>query len=184
MYKLFFKLAYSVIILIRIFIFPLFLTQPLLAWLITFVLDAFDYSFALRSGARYITYQMIDKVLDLLFVFYMVLAVWYTNYQLLWLFVAYFVLRIIGSIFFEVTKNSKYLIYYPNLLEFFFPLYIISQTVFANDTTFITISFVVAYFAKMVQEEVAHNRYYLDPVSLAYIKKHPEHQRDISRYIK
>jgi hypothetical protein len=176
---LFFKLIYGFVIVIRALSLPFFLVNPLAAWLFTLFLDTFDYSFALRSGLTYKKYQNIDKILDLLSRVYFVIAAYFFAWDHAYLFLALFLLRLIGDYLYFKLRSEKFFFIFPNVIEYFFPLYIL----FLPDPTGQTVVFllIVATLMKLGHEYWIHINKWIDPVSKAYIKRHPEHRREITQ---
>jgi len=160
----------------------LFLINPLLGWLIGFIIDTLDYAAALRGGIKYLNYQKIDKTFDILFLIYILISAFYFHFPDLWIFVLFFILRLIGSLLFYLTKSAKYLIYFPNVLEFFFPIYIVYLHQNIDNKLIVIILLIICLIIKLGHEYLLHSRYYIDRFSLAYIKNHPEHGRDINQY--
>lgn len=171
----FFKAIYILVVAIRIGSLAIFLIDPLIAWLIAFILDTSDYVFALRSGLTYRQYQNIDKSLDLLSRVYFVVSAFFFGWPHAWLFVALFLLRLIGDILYFKTRREVWFFFFPNVIEFFFPLYILILP--APSVESILLIFIVSLVVKLLHEHLTHIYRFIDPVSKTYIAKHPEHQR-------
>ena len=174
--KDFFKIVYYVSTFIRIFSLVFFFIDPLLGWGVCFLLDAFDYTFSLRFMSSYDEYQNIDKVLDLLSRVYLVFIAYFFSWPYIWIFVLLFLLRLIGDIFYFCTRKEEYFFYFPNIIEFFFPLFIlILPSISGKKVVFILI---ISTIAKIVQEYVAHIKKWVNPLNLKYLEENPECERD------
>lgn len=175
--KLFFKLLYYLLVVLRLLTFKLFVVSPLLAWVFTYFLDLFDYSAAIRSGISFIKYEWIDKSTDFVTRVYMV----YTAYILGWPYAILLLMvfyRLIGDVLLAVTKNRKYLFIFPNLIEFFFPLYYFYIR-FNLDWPYLAIFLFASVILKIAHEYLLHVKNWIDPVSLKYLQAHKGHNRKL-----
>lgn len=174
------KLIYVSGVAFRIFSIFLFILNPPLAWTLVFLVDTIDYGFALRAGFTYRQYQYVDKSLDVLSRIYFVFTAYYFNWAFTYLFLILFIVRLVGDAIYLFTKSEKYMFFFPNIIEFFFPLYILYMYLLSGKTpnlaSVLIIVFLSAVF-KLFHEYLLHIRYWIDPVSLRYVKKHPEHGR-------
>jgi hypothetical protein len=85
-------------------------------------------------------------------------------------------IRLIGDIFYFYTKKEKYFFYFPNIIEYFFPLFIfILPSISVEKIVFILI---ISIIVKIVQEYVLHINKWIDPLNLKYLKEHPEYKRE------
>ncbi len=167
-----FIVLYSLIIVFRILSLYLIINFPLLGWVLIFLVDTEDYFFALRTGLTFRQYQFIDKMLDMLNMLYLVIGAYFIGLAYPLFYLLLFGLRLVGELLYWRTKEDKYLFVFPNVIEFLFPLQILLNW---N----ITIIFMVALVAKLGHEYLVHIYHWIDPISLKYIREHPEHQRRI-----
>ncbi len=174
--KNFFKIIYYIVVLIRIFSLVFFFIDPLLGWIVCFVLDTADYAFALRFMNSYDEYQNIDKVLDLFSRVYFVFTAYIFSWPYAWIFVLLFFIRLVGDILYFYTKKEKYFFYFPNIIEYFFLLFIfILPSISVEKIIFILI---ISIVVKIVQEYILHIKKWIDPLNLKYLKEHPEYKRE------
>ncbi len=179
-----FRIGYILIIIFRLTLLPVFIFNPLIGWIISVSVDVFDYGVALRSGIIYNQYQTIDKFLDIVGRFYLVFSAWYFNWEVLSLVVILFLLRLIGDLLFFFIRNEKLLFYFPNILEFFFPIYIIFRfTIYQAplSVSLLLVLIIVSAVTKISHEYFLHIYGWIDSDCLKYIKNHPEHERQIPR---
>lgn len=163
----FFYLAASVV---RVLSLLAIIKFPLFGWFVIFFVDTIDYFFALRGGLTYAQYQLADKSLDILNRFYFVVPAIVFNWPVRDLFLLLFFYRLIGDFLYFKNKSEKYFFLFPNLLEFLLPAYIL----FNRDLLW---SLAIAIPLKLIHEYGLHIKNFVDPVSSAYINRHPEHAR-------
>jgi hypothetical protein len=173
--------TYILVIFIRLFSILLFLQYPLAAWLLVSVLDIFDYGLCLRSGLSYSAYQKIDKVLDFSARVYFVIVAYVLMWEFAFIFLILLLYRLVGDILYFKSRNERFFFYFPNISEFFFPIYILfilNST--SNTLEKIIIGLVVALLLKLAQEYLLHIKDWIDPVNKRYILKQGITDRDIS----
>jgi len=168
--KSFYQKVYIILEVIRVFAIAVIMKFPFGGWLIIFLIDTFDYYPALRTGITYSRYQQIDKSLDILNRLYFVLPAYFFSWPHKHLFLVLFLYRLVGEFFFFKVKSERYLFFFPNLLEFLFPAYIIFSENFV-------LALIVALPLKLIHEYGLHIKGMVDPWSKSYITAHPEHQR-------
>ncbi|HLD03951.1 MAG TPA: hypothetical protein VJC17_04220 [Candidatus Dojkabacteria bacterium] len=146
---------------------------PLPGWLILSALDIWDYGVSLRAGIDFKKYQYFDKSLDLWFNLFMLLSAWYYQWPHSSVFLFLFLLRFLGELFLLITHKRIYLLYFPNIIHFFFPLYIIYlyllQDKFNNNLVLLVL-LVVATLIKLFEEYQLHYKNYIDGNSAKYLK--------------
>lgn len=160
-----FKFLYGLDIGVRVLVLPIILYFPLWGWLIIFLLDTFDYALALRANINFKRYQIIDKSLDLLNMFYLIMVSFWFGNVIFSLFCSLFLLRCTGHILYMITKKDVYLLIFPNFIEFLFPLYLLS--------TSLQISIFGTLLLKIPHEFLLHKMHWIDPISKKYLRKHP-----------
>lgn len=166
-----YKALYTVVILIRILSVLVIFRWPLLGWLVIFITDTSDYFFALRAGFTYAKYEFIDKSLDILNRAYFVVPAFTFFWPDRYVFLFLFFYRLIGDVLYFRSGKEKHFFFFPNILEFLLPAYII----FNHN---LLLSLAISVPLKLVHEYGLHLKNYVDPVSRAYILKHPEHNRE------
>ncbi len=177
MITMFFKFLYYLLVLARVLSFNLFLISPLLGWSVVYVLDLVDYAAAIRGGITFTKYEWVDKTVDVITRFYMVYTAIHFGWP--WFLLLIIVLyRLIGDILLLVKKERKYLFIFPNIIEFFFPLYCLYMTLNLNEF-YLIFFFVFSLLLKLIHEYVLHVKNWIDPWSLNYIKKHKQHKRSL-----
>jgi len=110
-------IIYSTFILLRIF-FPITIFYiPLIAIISSLLLDTFDAEFASRSSICHSKYEIIDKILDFWWYFWILIfsLVYFKGFIFL-LFIL-FIYRAIGTVLFLRTKKRYLLFIFPNLFE-------------------------------------------------------------------
>jgi len=179
-----FFFVYILFVLLRILLFPLFLSIPLFAWAISYFLDLVDYGAALRGGITYRTYQSADKILDVIFRIYMLISVYYLQFPFAWIFLVLFFIRSLGDVLYFKTRNERHYFLFPNVMEFFYPLYLL-WLAFGRATpysfTLLGGCLFISIVFKIVHEYALHIHNWIDPLSLTYIKDHPEHGRALRK---
>lgn len=161
---------YFIFEVVRVLAIAVIINFPLGGWLIIFLIDTFDYYLALRTGITYSRYQQIDKSLDILNRLYFVIPAYFFTWPHRHFFLFLFLYRLVGEFFFFRGKSERYFFFFPNLLEFLFPAYII----FNKN---LVLALIVSLPLKLIHEYGLHIRGMVDPWSKSYIATHPEHQR-------
>lgn len=114
--KLYGKILAPLSVPIRILAPFIIFKYPVIAVVIVFFLDTVDGSFWLQANVKKITYQILDKNLDLWW--YTVSLVYaYFHLPFFWLLLSLFVFRLIGHVAFYITRKEKFLALFPNLYE-------------------------------------------------------------------
>lgn len=166
-------ILYGCAVLIRIGSIYFVIKWPLVGWAIIFLVDTIDYFFAIHAGLTFKRYQYIDKSLDLLNDLYLVIGAFVIGLPYFFIYIVLFIIRIIGEVLYLKTRSDKFLVMFPNVIEFFFPLQILLST---WNPIFVLAS---ALGIKMAHEYLLHVKHWVDPISRAYIRNHPEHERKI-----
>lgn len=175
-----YALGYGLDIVVRMIFSIIFLFLPFTAWFFTTVIDTLDYGIALRSGLTFAQYQFIDKLLDVLSRIFLVIGAFYLNMELMWLFLGLVIYRGIGDVLYSITHKERYFIFFPNIIEHFFPLALIYMSLITTlNMWIVAILLLTAICTKMTHEYFLHAKTYIDPFSLHYLKQHPEHGRKI-----
>lgn len=177
--KNFFSLTYLALVFLRLSSVVFITRFPLFTWLFIYVLDVIDYYPALRSGITFKQYEWIDKTLDLITRIYLVYSFYLLNLPYL-LLLLMFLYRLIGDILLAVTQKRIYLFLFPNLIEYFYPLYFIYLT-YKLPIIYLYLFILISFVLKIFHEYQLHVRDWIDPVNKAYIQKHPRHKRKVSK---
>ena len=162
------RLIYGADIVLRLSSIVVVLRNPLLGSLLILLLDAGDYEVAVSAGVTYKKYQMIDKTLDMINMFYLTVSSFSLNLSIKYFILALFFYRSIGQVVYFYNRKDKYFIYFPNLIDFFFPIYLLSNS--------LVFSLIVSLPLKIIQEYILHVRHYTDPLAMTFVRAHPEHQ--------
>lgn len=136
-----------------IFIYPLWTIFTAL------FLDLLDGEVASRKLLTHWQYQIYDKLLDLwwyTFIFFYILII-YPQHSLF--FVILYTYRLIGEVFFFISRKREILFLFPNLFEsaflllYFYNL-LVGTSLFDNNLLYIYLS--IAFFIKLFQEYLIH----------------------------
>ena len=120
--------------------------NPLVTSTLAIFLDSLDGTLFYRAGFSWKTYNLVDKILDLWWLFFIVAYIFVAFPTLFYLALALFILRIVGTaLVFLTNKESLYLLF-PNVIERFFNVILIFEIlqISTNTTTNIFLSLVVA----------------------------------------
>lgn len=172
--------AYILLLLARLFSVFTIVQYPIITWTYVYFLDLFDYGYSIRGGINFKTYNILDKSLDLITRLYLLYAGYFIGgpYIILVVMVLY---RFIGDFLLAITHDRKFLFFFPNLIEFFFPLYVIYVRYFLGNYSLLTAFFVISFVLKMINEYLLHIKNWIDPNSLAYLKKHPKLRKVVGK---
>lgn len=174
--RLFFAFIYVCLVLGRIFSFLTIVQWPIITWIYIYILDVVDYGAAIRGGFTFRQYEYIDKITDFITRLYLV----YAGYVIggpYWILVVMVAIRLIGDIGLAITKDRKYLFLFPNLVEFFFPLYLLYLKQFNHNTTILVAFILISAVLKILNEYLLHVKNWIDPFNKQYVKTHKEHKR-------
>lgn len=166
MNKIFYLVLYLIAIIVRLASLLVIIKFPLIGWLLIFIVDSADYLFALRSGLNFKQYQNIDKSLDLLNDFYLIIAAIVNHFAYVNIYFFLFFFRVIGELIYFKTRKEIFLVFFPNVIEYFFPL----QILFSWSLPGLLLG---ALVLKMPHEWLVHIAHW-DPGNRDYVKKHPE----------
>ncbi len=101
------------------------LIKPLEGLILSFVLDITDSAFLALAGISESKYNSIDKPLDLIHYFFILVAA--TKLPIFLTLAFWFGFRLIGHIFYNVLENQKIFILFPNVFEYLFLAFLIIQ---------------------------------------------------------
>jgi|GEM_PF-4696750 hypothetical protein len=152
------KIAIAVNVVIRV-VLPLWVfVNPYLGAVIALITDCIDYQPLVNYfGVSRKVYELQDKYLD--FYWYILIAVYVLSGPYLLvvkILIAFFLLlRLVGMIFFSVSKNETLLMYFPNYIEPLFWLLLIFPDAYTKVSSML-IAFLVIILVKTVQEYVVH----------------------------
>lgn len=110
---------------------------PLLAIILSFLLDTVDSPIYRFAGYKRNKYQLIDKSLDFLWYTTSLVYVLASELPYTGLLILLYGLRALGQILFYISKDEKYFIYFPNFYEAFFIVIFVA-------TNFETLSFLIS----------------------------------------
>ena len=165
-------LGYYIILFTRFIGVAILFVYPLAGWLILTALDTWDYGISLRAGIDFKKYQIFDKSLDLWFNVFMLLSAWYYQWPNSSIFLALFLLRFLGEMFLLLTHKRIFLLYFPNIIHFFYPLYLVYLYLLQdkyNNNLVLLILLVVAALPKLFEEYLLHYKNYIDHNSDNYL---------------
>ena len=144
------------------------LRYPLGGFVAAFLLDVFDAPIAsiispqgIAFGGDAITYNLLDKPLDLYFLFFAFLvSLRWQNVLAKRTAIALFLLRALGVTLFSLTDSRYILFFFPNLIEFFYLYYLISQRWFPrfspDSPKKLLIILIVLLIPKLINEYFVH----------------------------
>jgi hypothetical protein len=179
------KIIYILLVLFRVLSFLIFPKFPLATWILVFIADIRDYRYAIRAGLTFKQYQYTDKTVDFLTRIYFVHAAYALNWGHASLFLVLLIFRGVGDLLYLLTKSEKHMFYFPNIIEFFFLGYIFYLKHLPQTTETIVWLLVISTVLKILHEWWLHVYEWIDKDSLAFLKKHPGHKRQIpKRYLK
>ncbi|MBI3576924.1 hypothetical protein HY086_02725 [Candidatus Gottesmanbacteria bacterium] len=101
----------------------LIFTHPLLALICSLLLDNVDGQLFYEAGAKWSYYNTIDKLLDYWWYVFIVLYLW--NAPIFGMALVLFLYRSIGQFIGIFRKDEKIYRWFPNILEWFFLLYLL-----------------------------------------------------------
>jgi hypothetical protein len=103
--------------------------DPFWASVLALTLDSIDGNAFCRAGFTSSQYQRIDKFLDFYwYAFALIFLLTHPPTTLLFaLFVSFFLLRLLGEILFYVKDDRRIFLFFPNLFEPLFYVYVLSQ---------------------------------------------------------
>ncbi len=99
-------------------------SHPIFSSIASGFLDYTDCYLAFRAGFKWQQYHLYDKVMDYWWYIFIFLYSWNTEIRIVILIL--FVYRSIGQMVALITGNEKIFLYFPNVLEKYFFLYVIS----------------------------------------------------------
>lgn len=112
-----FIIALRIVTPVLIFVYPFFIT------LFSFILDTVDSELAFRGKVSWRKYSSFDKALD--YWWYIFIFIYSINLGIFPIILILFVLRSIGQLAFLATREEKYFVFFPNILEIYFLFYIV-----------------------------------------------------------
>ena len=138
------KVILAVVLFLRLFTPFLIFKQPLLAFVLSQLFDAVDGQLFYNSGFNWKQYNLVDKLFDqwwYLFILFFLLG---KSVSLIPLFLL--VYRAVGMLYVLVTQKEDAYLLFPNILEWFFLVGLISPNL--NMSIALTISLVWALFVE------------------------------------
>ncbi|HLD03952.1 MAG TPA: hypothetical protein VJC17_04225 [Candidatus Dojkabacteria bacterium] len=160
------KLIYPLFILIRLIGFVLIFIEPPWGWLIAYLADLWDYYPSVKFGLSRGSYLKIDKTLDLLFRLVLFAYAYINAWQVLFLFLILILYRSLGDFFFIITKQDRYYIYFPNFIDFYFPIFYVLFTYFPYRDSIVDLLLIVAAsILKLAHENQLHKPGVNDPAA-------------------
>ena len=101
------------------FIFP----NPLVPSILVLTLDSIDGSLFYKSGYNWKVYNLIDKLLD--YWWYIFIVIYSLSLPIFPIILILFAYRTIGQLLGLLTQNEKVYIFFPNILEKYFYLFVV-----------------------------------------------------------
>jgi voltage-gated potassium channel Kch len=124
------KLGIPAVVFLRLTLPPLLWQNPLLVWMLVFLLDWFDGDvfrqafYYQRNGL----YQLFDKTADLYGYCWALVFSCTTRSPVFGLLLFFFLLRAVGTAIFLVRRKRKVFIFFPNIFENLFIVYAFTLT--------------------------------------------------------
>ena len=150
------------VILLRLTIPLLIFRRPLLGGVASLLLDAVDANIVHIMGGAFPNYQQLDKFLDLYYLFFeFVVSLGWNHRFAKQTSVILFLYRVVGVVLFEITDTRVFLLFFPNLFEYFFLSFLIFKRRYfdsdkVNSWSKIVLILVLLYVLKFPQEYLLH----------------------------
>ena len=126
------------------------------------LLDAVDANIVHITGGTFPNYQQVDKYLDTYYLFFeFVVSLRWDHKLAKQTSVILFFHRVVGVILFEITNTRVFLLFFPNLFEYFFLFFLIFKRRYfdsnkVNSWSRIVLILVLLYILKLPQEYLLH----------------------------
>ncbi|MBI4226005.1 hypothetical protein HY612_02725 [Candidatus Roizmanbacteria bacterium] len=140
--------ALYTVILLRIIVPFLIFKYPLLAFILSFLLDSIDGQLFFSSGFRWELYNFTDKLLDLWW--YLFILIYLQTANVFLLSAILLIYRMTGIIYILISKKERLYIFFPNVLEWFFLIYLIFPQ------TEIVLALIISFFWAIFVEWLVH----------------------------
>jgi len=150
------------VILLRLIIPLLIFRRPLLGGVASVLLDAVDVNIVRIMGGTFPNYQQLDKYLDTYYLFFeFVVSLGWDHRLAKQTSVLLFLYRVVGVVLFEVTNTRVFLLFFPNLFEYFFLFFVIFKRRYfdsnkVNSWSRVVLILVLLYILKLPQEYLLH----------------------------
>ena len=145
------------------FVLSLFFWQnPILVTVLSVLVDLSDglvLNIFAKVGRK--VYQKVDKILDHYFL--TVVLIYFLGKPLFYIYFAFYLLRLCGIILLEITGKEKILLFFPNVIEFIFFLYIFTlwqpqySWLLSGKNLYLSVGILAVI--KTVQEYLMHRKY-------------------------
>ena len=151
-----------IVILLRLIIPLLIFRRPLLGGVASVLLDAVDANIVRLMGGTFPNYQPLDKCLDTYYLFFeFVVSLGWDHRFAKQTSVILFLHRVVGVVLFEVTNTRVFLLFFPNLFEYFFLFFLIGKRKLfdsdkVNSWSRMVLIVVLLYILKLPQEYLLH----------------------------
>jgi len=148
-------------VVLRIIFAPLILINVYLSTLGSLFLDGMDGLIFSKANVSRSSYQIIDKILDFYWYFWIFLYLTINSPGdfLYYLFTIFFLIRLVGEVFFLIKGKRKIFILFPNLFELFFWVYLLSNLLGLGALLlppFLWFIIIICTVLKLFQEYLAH----------------------------
>lgn len=156
------KLGIPVIVAARLILPLLLWWNALVATALVLLADLADGEVFRRAFAfrKIDTYQRIDKALD--FYWYIFALIYSVRFPFFNTLLFFFILRALGTMFFFVKKDRKFLVLFPNIFENLFVFYVLFYTFPSLEihikSGLSSLDLLISTSLKMVQEYLLHFR--------------------------
>jgi len=143
----------------RIFLVFFIFKWPLPVAIAELFLDNIDSGVAYKSGMRWPSYTRYDKSIDLWW--YLFILIFSFNKIIFPMILVLFIVRFVGQVLTLITRDERYLFWFPNILENYFILYLVVITFSPNliyyfSGNFIIFPLLLSFISKMPQEYILH----------------------------
>lgn len=145
----------------RVLLVFLIFKYPLLALILSYVLDDIDSMITYKSGLSWEFYTRYDKLLDYWWYIFVLFFAW--NSIAFNVLLILFVIRTIGQVIVLFTTKHEPLLWFPNIFEHYFILYLLSKLFWPQYLTYfvgfnVIIPLFIATITKMPQEYLLHRK--------------------------
>lgn len=143
------------------FVIPFFIfNAPIQATIASLLSDSLDGYVGYRLGWKWKTYHFWDKTLD--YWWYIFIFLYSVNLKIFPVILILFAYRSIGQFLSLKKSNTKYLVWFPNILENYFIFYVLTlifpKLDFLFGSDWVVTTFIVSLLLAITREHVLHVR--------------------------
>lgn len=124
------KILIWVVALLRAVFPPIIFTHPFVAMFINLFLDAPDGFISYKAGWPWKKYHVYDKIFD--WWWYVFILIYSFSLPVFSVILILFSMRSVGQLYSAITKDEKFLLYFPNIMEWYFVLYMVATRLLSS----------------------------------------------------